>query len=56
MYIINKDIPWVICKRCEQTFKLGQSCRCRGVKCEILKDGAVMIEEDGEHLAVIDTE
>ena len=53
---ISKEVPWVICKRCEKPFKLGSSCKCGGVKTRDLGEGAFLIEEEDENIAVIDTE
>jgi len=57
VHIINKDHPWIVCKRCGSAFKAGNgSCKCGSVTTETSKEGYIFIEESGDNIAVIDTE
>ena len=51
----SEQLPYMHCKNCGHTFKMGKSCNCGAVKTQIDKAGMVHIEESGNS-AVIDTE
>jgi primosomal protein N' len=51
----SEQKPYVHCKSCGSTFKMGSSCECGSVKTRIDKIGIVHIEETGDN-AIIDSE
>lgn len=48
--------PWVTCKRCGKSFRMGKSCGCGAVRTRENRDGSFEIVEHDENVAVIDTE
>lgn len=57
MLIRNSErVPYVTCKRCGNSFKMGNSCGCGAVQTRAAGNGTYIIDEEDKNVAVIDTE